>query len=58
MVSTLGCSSGVLGSKTLSRPIVLAQAVASLPVKPYDAVHSLKKPHETGQVYQAAGSRD
>ena len=32
-------------------------AVSSLPVEPYDAVYSLKKPHETGQVYQANGSQ-
>ena len=48
---------GFQGTKPLSRSIVLAQAVSSLPVEPYDAVHSLKKPHETGQVYQAAGSQ-
>ena len=41
----------------LSRSIVLAQAVSSLLLESYDAVHSLKKPHETGQVYQAAGSQ-
>ena len=52
-----GCSSGVPGNKTPSRLIVLAQAVSSLPVEPYDAVHSLKNPHEIGQVYQAAGSQ-
>ena len=34
----------------LFRSIVLAPAVSSPPVQPYDAVHSLKKPHETGQV--------
>ena len=57
VVSTVGCSSGVPEKKGLSRPIVLAQAVSSLPVEPYDAVHSLKKPHVTGQAYQAAGSQ-
>ena len=61
MVSTVGyylsALLGFQGTKVLSRPIVLAQAVSSLPVEPYDAVHSLKKPHETGQVYQAAGSQ-
>ena len=57
VVSTVGCSSGVPGTKGLSSPIVLAQAVSSLHVEPYDAVHSLKKPDETGQVYQAAGSQ-
>ena len=36
---------GFQGAKPLFRPIVLAQAVSSLPVEPdiYDAVHSLKK---------------
>ena len=46
---------GFQGAKPLFRPIVLAQAVSSLPVEPdiYDAVHSLKKkPHEADQVYQ------
>ena len=52
-----GALLGFQGTKGLSRPIVLAQAVSSLPVEPYDAVHSLKKPHETGQVHQAAGSQ-
>ena len=47
----------VPGSKTpiQARPIVLAQAVSSLPVEPdiYDAVHSLKKkPHAADQLYQ------
>ena len=42
------CTLGVLGfqgAKPLFRPIVLAQAVSSLPAEPdiYDAVHSLKK---------------
>ena len=27
-------------------------------VEPYGAVHSLKKPHETSQVYQATGSQE
>ena len=61
VVSTVGyylsAPLGFQGTKGLSRPIVLAQAVSSLPVEPYDAVHSLKKPHQTGQVYQAAGSQ-
>ena len=42
------CTLGHLGSREqnpLFRPIVLAQAVSSLPVEPdiYDAVYSLKK---------------
>ena len=45
---------GFQGAKPLFRPIVLAQAVSSLPVGPnMSAVHSLKKLHEAGQVYQA-----
>ena len=48
---------GFQGTKGISRLIVLAQAVSSLPVEPYDVVHSLKKPHETGLEYQAAGSQ-
>ena len=52
-----GALLGFQGTKRLSRPIVLAQAVSSLPVELYDAAHSLKKPHETGQVYQVAGSQ-
>ena len=57
VVSTLGCFSGVPGNK---RPI---QANCSGPgcffssCRALDAIHSLVKPHETGQVYQAAGSQ-
>ena len=40
----------VHGAKSLFRSIALALGVSSLPLQPYDAVHSLKKPHETGQV--------
>ena len=46
---------GFQGAKPLFRPIVLAQAVSSLPVEPdiYDAVHSFsKKLHKADQVYQ------
>ena len=57
VVSTVGALLGFQGTKPLSRSVVLAQAVSSLPVEPCDAVHSLKKPHETGQVYQTAGSQ-
>ena len=53
-----GALLGIQGTKPLSRPIVLAQAVSSLPVEPYDAVHSLKKPHETGQVTRQLVARD
>ena len=56
VVSTVGALLGFQGTKPLSRSIVLAQAVYSLPVEPCEAVHSLKKPDETGQVYQTAGS--
>ena len=56
-VSTVGALLGFRRTKPLSRSIVLAQTVSSLPLEPYDTVHSLKKPHETGQVYQAAGSQ-
>ena len=56
VVSTVGAL-GFQGTKPLSRSIDLVQAVSSLPVEPCDAVHSLKKPHETGQVYQTAGSQ-
>ena len=45
------------GAKPLFRSIALALAFSSLPVQPYNAVHSLKKPHETGQVCQAIGSQ-
>ena len=38
-----GAILGLQGAKPLFRPIVLAQAVSSLLVEPYDAVHSLKK---------------
>ena len=38
-----GALLGFQEAKPLFRPIVLAQAVSSLPVEPYDAVHSLKK---------------
>ena len=54
VVSTVGAFLGFQGTKPLSRSIVL---VSSLPLEPYDAVHSLKKLDETGQVYQAAGSQ-
>ena len=57
VVSTVGALLEFWETKPLSKLIVLAQAVFSLPVEPYDAVHSLKKPHETGQVCQAAGSQ-
>ena len=57
VVSTVGDLLEFQGTKPLSRSIVLAQTVSSLPLEPYDAVHNLKKPHETGQVYQAAGSQ-
>ena len=45
---------GFQGAKPLFRPIVLAQAVSSLPLEPdiYDAVQFEKKPHEADQVYQ------
>ena len=56
-VSTVGALLGFQGTKPLSRSIVLAQAVSSLPVEPCDAVHSLKKPHETGHLYQTARSQ-
>ena len=54
-VSALGCCSGapglkLQGAQPLFTSIALALVVASLPVQPYDAVRSLKKPHETGQV--------
>ena len=48
VVSTVDALLGFQGTKPLSRSIFLAQAVSSLAVEPYDAVHSLKKPHETG----------
>ena len=38
-----GALLGFQGAKPLFRPIVLAQAVPSLPVEPYDAVDSLKE---------------
>ena len=57
VVSTVGALLGFQGTKPLSRSIVLAQTGSSLPVEPCDAVHSLKKPYETGQVYQTAGSQ-
>ena len=57
VVSIVGAFLGFQGTKPLSRSIVLAQTVSSLPLEPYDAVHSLKKPDETGHVYQAAGSQ-
>ena len=57
VVSTVGALLGFKRTKPLSRSIVLAQAVPSLPVEPYDAIHSLKKPYETGQVYQTTGSK-
>ena len=55
VVSALGCCYGgsrfkAPGSKTPIKSTALALAVFSLPVQPYDAVHSLKKLHETGQV--------
>ena len=40
----------LLGARPLFRSIALALAVSSLPLQPFDAVQSLKKPHETGQV--------
>ena len=52
-----GALLGFQGAEPLFRPIVVAQTVSSLPVEHHDAVHSLKKPHETGQVYQATGSQ-
>ena len=42
VVSTVGALLGFQGRKPLSRSIVLVQTVSSLPVEPYDAVHSLK----------------
>ena len=57
VVSTVGALLGFQGTKPLSRSIVLAQAASSLPVEPCDAIHSLKKPHETGELYQTAGSQ-
>ena len=57
VVSTVGALLGFQRTKPLSRSIVLAQAVSSLPIEPYDAVPSLKKPHEAGQVFQTAGSQ-
>ena len=52
-----GALLGFQGAKPLFSPTVLAHAVSSLPVEPSDAVHSLKKPHEAGQVYQPTGSQ-
>ena len=57
VVSAVGALLGFQGTKPLSRSIVLAQTVSTLPVEPCDAVHSLKKLYETGQVYQTAGSQ-
>ena len=57
VVSAVGALLGFQGTKPLSRSIVLAQTVSTLPVEPCDAVHSLKKHYETGQVYQTAGSQ-
>ena len=57
VVSTVGCSSGVPGNKMPIQTNCSGPGSFFSPVEPYDAVHSLKKPHETGQVYQAAGSQ-